>query len=147
MRIRRVFYRRWAVKQFDPGTHCDIQSARVRTLGLRDFLNIKIKYRFSVIRQCVRPLIDLNVLFFTCVQSEECRCGHKGDGSGGVIELGIYPGLNGKRAFTGVGDNNGNAALMAVVNNACAVDGECSMARGAIEQYSTAKRDGKAKEA
>ena len=134
-------------KKFDAGTHCDIQNTRVRTLGLRDFLNIKIKYRFSVIRQCVRPLIDLNVLFFTCVQSEECRCGHKGDGSGGVIELGIYPGLNGKRAFTGVGDNNGNAALMAVVNNACAVDGECSMARGAIEQYSTAKRDGKAKEA
>ena len=147
MCVRWVFYRRRAVKKFDAGTHCDIQNTRVRTLGLRDFLNIKIKYRFSVIRQCVRPLIDLNVLFFTCVQSEECRCGHKGDGSGGVIELGIYPGLNGKRAFTGVGDNNGNAALMAVVNNACAVDGECSMARGAIEQYSTAKRDGKAKEA
>ena len=147
MCVRRVFYRRRAVKKFDAGTHCDIQNTRVRTLGLRDFLNIKIKYRFSVIRQCVRPLIDLNVLFFTCVQSEECRCGHKGDGSGGVIELGIYPGLNGKRAFTGVGDNNGNAALMAVVNNACAVDGECSMARGTIEHYSTAKRDGKAKEA
>ena len=127
MCVRRVFYRRRAVKKFDAGTHCDIQNTRVRTLGLRDFLNIKIKYRLSVIRQCVRPLIDLNVLFFTCVQSEECRCGHKGDGSGGVIELGIYPGLNGKRAFTGIGDNNGNAALMAVVNNACAVDGECGM--------------------
>ena len=121
---------RGAMEHLDPRAQGDIQHVGFGAVGLGDFLDVKEEQRFAIGGQVIGQTIDLHLLLLAWIQAEQRRRGNKRYGGGGVVALGIDPGLHGISLLAGIADDQRGAALVAGKNHTRAVDTQGRLAGG-----------------
>jgi hypothetical protein len=113
-----------SVEQLDPGAQGNVELVFGIAACLGNFLQVEKEQRFAVLWQIVWQAADLHRLVLAGSKPEQGRGRHERHWRGGVVCLGIDPGLGGEGALAGVGDYHRGAALGAFVDDARTADGK-----------------------